>query len=41
LPEHRPLMVFAGGVAGLAYCHTQSGGVVRDFGNVDAVGGRP
>ncbi len=22
LPEHRPLMVFAGGVAGLADCHT-------------------
>jgi hypothetical protein len=34
-------MVFAGGVAGLADRHTQSGRIQRDLGNVDAVGRRP
>ena len=33
LPEYRPLMVFAGGVAGLADRHAQSSGVERDLGN--------
>jgi hypothetical protein len=31
--EHRPLMVFAGGVASLADRHTQSGRIQRDLGN--------
>ena len=33
LPQNRPLMVFAGGVAGLADRHTQSGRIQRDLGN--------
>ncbi len=33
LPEHRPLVVFAGGVAGLADRHTQGGRIQRDLGN--------
>ena len=33
LPQHRPLMVFAGGVAGLTDRHAQSGRVQRDLGN--------
>jgi len=31
--EHRPLMVFAGGVASLADRRTQSGRIQRDLGN--------
>jgi len=33
LAQHRPLVVFAGGVASLADRHAQSGGVQRDLGN--------
>ena len=33
MPQHRPLMVFADGVAGLADRHTKGGGVKRDLGN--------
>ena len=33
LPQNRPLMVFAGGVAGLADRHTKGGGVQRDLGD--------
>ena len=33
LPQHRPLVVFAGGVAGLADGHTQGGRIQRDLGN--------
>ena len=33
LPQHRPLVVFAGGVAGLADRHTEGGGVQGDLGN--------
>ncbi len=33
LPEHRPLVVFAGGVAGLADRHAQCRGIQRDLGN--------
>ena len=33
LPQHCPLMVFAGGVAGLADRQTQSGRLQRDLGN--------
>jgi len=31
--ELRPLMIFAGGIAGLADRHTQGGGVQRDLGD--------
>ena len=31
--EHRPLMVFAGGVAGLADRHTEGGRLQRDLSN--------
>ena len=33
LPEHRPLVVLAGGVAGLADRHTKSCRIQRDLGN--------
>jgi len=33
LPQHRPLVVFAGGVAGLADRHTEGGRIQRDLGN--------
>ncbi len=33
LPQHRPLVVFAGGVAGLADRHTERGRIQRDLGN--------
>ncbi len=33
LPQHRPLVVFAGGVAGLADCYTEGGRIQRDLGN--------
>ena len=33
LPQHRPLVVFAGGVAGLADRHAQGGGVERHLGD--------
>jgi hypothetical protein len=33
LPEHRPLVVFAGGITSLADGHTQGGGVKRDLSN--------
>ena len=33
LPQHRPLVVFSGGVAGLADGQAQRGGVQRDLGN--------
>ena len=33
LPQHRPLVVFAGGVAGLADGHTKGSRIQRDLGN--------
>ncbi len=33
LPQHHPLVVFAGGVAGLADRHAQCRGIQRDLGN--------
>jgi hypothetical protein len=33
LPQHRPLVVFAGGVASLADRHTERGRIQRDLGN--------
>ena len=33
LPQHRPLVVFAGGVAGLADRHAQGGRIQRDLSN--------
>ena len=33
LPQHRPLVVFAGGVAGLADGHTEGSRIQRDLGN--------
>ncbi len=33
LPQHRPLVVFTGGVAGLADGQAQCGGVQRDLGD--------
>jgi hypothetical protein len=33
LPEHRPLMVFSGGVTGLADRHAQGGRIQRHLGN--------
>lgn len=33
LPEHRPLVVYAGGITSLADGHTQGGGVQRDLSN--------
>ncbi len=41
LPQHRPLVVFAGGVAGLADGQTEGGQIQRDLGNVNADGRRP
>ncbi len=41
LPQHRPLVIFASGVAGLADRHTEGSRIQRDLGNVDAVGRRP
>ena len=39
--EHRPLVVLAGGVAGLADRNAQGCRIQRYLGNVDAVGRRP
>ena len=33
LPQHRPLVVFAGGLAGLADCYTEGNRIQRDLGN--------
>jgi hypothetical protein len=33
LPQHRPLVVCAGGVAGLADRHTEGGRIQRELGN--------
>ena len=41
LPQHGPIMVFAGGVAGLTNRYAQGYRVQRHLGNVDAVCRRP
>ena len=41
LSEHRPLEVPLCGIAALAYCHANGGGIKRNLGNVDVVGRRP
>lgn len=41
LSEHSPRVVPLCGIAALADCHANDGGIKRNLGNVDVVGWRP